>query len=411
MRGLHTILSEIINLAKNFYCFTIILFLVLRKTLLKSINHKQQTTNRVFRINLQFFAEGEEKTEKATPRKRKQAREKGQVLRSKEINSAVLLLAMFLTIKYSCPFIYNEFILYFNKIFTTYIKMEDLFTVNVFMKFTAETVIVFLKIMAPMLIVALLAGLISGYGQVGFLFTLEPLKFKPEKLNPINGFKRLFSKESLAELLKSIIKIIISIYIAYLYLKNEVNNIVKLMDMDVLNIFIYMGNIAINVSIAIIVALVVLAVFDYIFQWWQYEKNLRMSKHDLKEEYKQTEGNPQIKSKIKQKQRQMAASRMMKEIPKADVVITNPTHFAIALKYEPEENAAPVVIAKGQDYIALRIKEIAKENKVEVVENKELARTLYSTVDIGEAIPEELYQAVAEILAFVYSLKEKQAIG
>ena len=371
-------------------------------------NSQQPTAiSQFFTIDLQLFAD-EEKTEKATPRKRQEARKKGQVFQSKEINSAVLLLAMFFTIKFSSPFIYNQIKMYFENIFNNYMKVEDIFAINTFMKFSTETILVFLKIMAPILIVALLAGLISGYAQVGFLFTLETLRFKFDKLNPINGFKRIFSKQTLVELLKSIIKIAISIYVAYVYLKGEVNNVVNLMDMEVLNIYIYIGNLALNVSIAITIVLIILAVFDLIFQWLEYEKNLRMSKQELKEEYKQTEGNPQIKSKIKQKQRQMAASRMMKDIPTADVVITNPTHFAVVLKYAPEENSAPIVIAKGQDYIALRIKEIAKENSVEIVENKQLARTLFSTVEIGDPIPEELFQAVAEILAFVFGLKEKQ---
>ena len=371
-------------------------------------NSQQPTANsQYYTIDLQLFAD-DEKTEKATPRKRQQARKKGQVFQSREINSAVLLLAMFFTIKFSSPYIYNEIKMYFINIFTNYVKVEDIFEINTFMKFSTDTIMVFLKIMAPILIVSLLAGLISGYAQVGFLFTLETMRIKFDKLNPINGFKRMFSKQSLVELLKSIIKIGASIYVAYVYLKGEINNVINIMDMDILNIYIYIGNLALNVSIAITLVLIILAVFDLIFQWLEHEKNLKMSKHELKEEYKQTEGNPQIKAKIKQKQRQMAASRMMKDIPTADVVITNPTHFAVALKYAPEENSAPLVIAKGQDYIALRIKEIAKENSVEIVENKQLARTLHSAVEIGDPIPEELYQAVAEILAFVFSLKEKQ---
>lgn len=372
-----------------------------------STDNCKLTTDNCFRINLQLFAEGEEKTEKATPRKKQQAREKGQVLQSREVTSAALLLAVFMTIKWTSSYVYNQFVVFFDKIFNQYMKQPDLFTMNELRGFVFYCMIVFAKIMAPILLVALIGALFVGYAQVGFLFTLETLKPKFEKLNPVKGLQRMFSKHGLVELVKSIFKIGVSLYITYLYLKGEVHNVSNLMDMSVLNIFIYIGNVAINTSIAIILVLIFLAGFDYIFQWSEYEKSLRMSKHDLKEEYKQIEGNPLIKSKIKQKQRQMAASRMMQEIPKADVIITNPTHFAVAIKYDPKSDSAPIVIAKGQDYIALRIKEIAKENKVEIVENKPLARTLYSTVDIGEAIPEELYQAVAEILAFVYNLKEK----
>ncbi|MGE5473467.1 MAG: flagellar biosynthesis protein FlhB [Ignavibacteriales bacterium] len=381
-------------------------WLILNLILNKAKNKQLMPNSGFYSINLQLFAD-EEKTEKATPKKRQDARQKGQVFKSKEINSAVLLLAMFLTLKYSCPMIYEELFKYTQAIFNEYMK-RDIAEVSTLMNFLLYTLTVFGKVMLPILLVSVLAGLISGYAQVGFLFTLEPLRIKLEKLNPITGIKNMFSRKSLVELVKSFIKISVSFYVAYLYLKGEAQNVSKLVDMDVINIVVYIGNVAINVSIGIIVILIILAVFDYIFEWWDYERNLRMSKHELKEEYKQTEGNPLIKSKIKQKQRQLSASRMMKEIPKADVVITNPTHFAVAIKYEPEKSAAPVVLAKGQDYLALRIKEVAKENRVEIVENKPLARTLYSTVEIGEAIPEELYQAVAEVLAFVYSLKDKK---
>jgi len=383
------------------------MFLPLFYVKLYEAENKRPIAKRGFySIDLQFFAD-EEKTEKATPKKRQDARKKGQVLKSKEINSAVLLLAMFLTVKFSSPMIYEELSNYFRVVFNEYMK-RDITEISTFMNFVIFTTGVFMKIILPILVVSVLAGLISGYAQVGFLFTLEPLQFKLEKLNPINGFKHMFSQQSLVELVKSFIKISAALYIVFIYLKGEVNNVSKLVDMDVMNIFMYIGNIAINVSIAIITVLAILAVFDYVFQWWDYEKNLKMSKHEVKEEYKQMEGNPLIKAKIKQKQRQMSASRMMKDIPKADVVITNPTHFAVALKYEPEKNSAPMVIAKGQDYLALRIKEIAKDNSVEIVENKPLARTLYSTVEVGDAVPQELYQAVAEVLAFVYSLKDKK---
>jgi flagellar biosynthetic protein FlhB len=206
-------------------------------------------------------------------------------------------------------------------------------------------------------------------------------------------------------LIKSIIKIIIVSFVAYSYLSSQVTEVLNLMDEDLLDISVFIGTAAFSVAIRICIALIILGALDYIYQRYDYEKSLRMTKQEIKDEYKQIEGNPEIKSKIKQKQRQISMRRMMQDVSKADVVITNPTHFAVALKYDAEKGSAPIVTAKGQDYIALRIKQIARENKVEIVENKQLARTIYSTVDIGEAIPAELYQAVAEILAFVYSLK------
>jgi flagellar biosynthesis protein FlhB len=216
---------------------------------------------------------------------------------------------------------------------------------------------------------------------------------------------------AIVELAKSIFKIVVIGYIAYSYLMGERNNIINTMNLDPLNIAIYIGSTSINVAIRICVALILMSALDYAYQWWEYEKNLRMSKQEIKEEYKQVEGSPEVKSKIKQRQRQISMKRMMQQVPKADVIITNPTHFAVAVKYDAKVSDAPIVIAKGQDFIALRIKEVGKENKIEIVENKPLARNLYDTVDVGQAIPPELFQAVAEILAFVYSLKGKGSVG
>ncbi|MGE5329259.1 MAG: flagellar biosynthesis protein FlhB, partial [Deltaproteobacteria bacterium] len=252
--------------------------------LINRANSQQQIAKSCFySINLQLFAD-DEKTEKATPKKRQDARQKGQVFKSKEVNSAVLLLAMFLTIKYSCPMIYEEISQYFKVVFNEYMK-RDIVEISTLMNFVTYTLSVFTKVMLPILLVSVLAGLISGYAQVGFLFTLEPLKVKLEKLDPIKGFKNIFSKQALVELIKSFIKIGVAIYIAFVYLKGEVNNALKLADMDIMNIFIYIGNLAINVSIAIIIVLGLLAIFDYFFQWWDYERNLKMSKHEIKEEY------------------------------------------------------------------------------------------------------------------------------
>lgn len=361
-------------------------------------------------INLQLFAAGE-KTEKATPKKRQEARRKGQVLHSKEIASALVLVFVFVGVRMFGGYIYNEVADFTKRLFVEYPKIDDLFTFDMLSKLFVETLTVILKATAPIFAIAVIAGLIAGYAQVGFLFTLETLGFKFNRLNPLNGLKRMFSLQAIMELVKSIFKIVIIGYIAYSYLSGEAVNVLNMMNMDVMSIGTYIGTTAVNVAIRICVALILLGVLDYFYQWWEYEKNLKMSKEDLKEEYKQSEGNPEIKAKIKQKQRQISMRRMMQEVPKADVVITNPTHFAIAVKYDALEAKAPIVIAKGQDFIALRIKEAAKENKVEIVENKLLARTLYETVEIGQAIPPELYQAVAEILAFVYSLKGKGRAG
>ncbi|MGI6778772.1 MAG: flagellar biosynthesis protein FlhB [Acetivibrionales bacterium] len=358
-------------------------------------------------INLQLFAAGgEDKTEKATPKKRREARKKGQILQSREVTSALILMLAFVTLR-----VYGKKLYAGLQTFTTYmlqysVDVDELYTVNNIIKLYIETMMAVLKAIAPTLAVVVAAGFISGYAQVGFLFTTETLAFKLERLNPVSGLKRIFSFRSVVELLKACFKIGVIGYVAYLFIKGEANNILNTMDMTVPAIATYIAAASINLALRICAVLVVLGILDYGYQWWEYEKNLRMSKQELKEEYKQIEGNPEVKSKIKQKQRQISMRRMLQDVPKADVVITNPTHYAVALKYDANESEAPVVLAKGLDFMALRIKEVAKENRIETVENKPLARTLYETVDIGEVIPPELYQAVAEILAYVYSLKK-----
>lgn len=362
---------------------------------------------RIQPVNLQLFADSGEKTEKATPKKRRKAREEGQVLQSREMTSAIVLLSIFLTLKIAGSFMYEQLHLYFKVVFTHYANIPDLYTVQGIRKLYLDLILQFLKIVAPIFAIALIAGVSSCYAQIGFLFTTKTLAFKLNRINPLNGFKKIFSLRSITELVKAILKIVVVGYIGYSYLKGESRNILNTMDLDVANIAVYICNASLNVAIRMCIAMLVLGVLDYGYQWWEYEKNLKMTKQEVKQEYKETEGNPEIKGKIKQKQRQIALRRMLQDVPKADVVITNPTHFAVAIRYDQKVADAPVVVAKGQDYMALRIKEIAKENKVEIVENKELARTLYSTVEIGEKIPSELFQAVAEVLAFVYSLKNK----
>lgn len=359
------------------------------------------------KLNLQLFADKSDKTEKATPKKRKEARKKGQVLQSREITSAMVLMFVFVTLRIYGGTIYKLIADFMKKVLLEYSQMDDLYMPDILMRVFVDTVTLMLKCVGPILAVALIAGVIVNYAQVGFLFTLETLSPKFSRINPWSGMKRIFSMHGVVELLKSILKVAVIGYVAYAYLNGEAATVLKMMDMDVISIASYIGITALNVAIRVCVALIILGVADYGYQWWEYEKNLKMSKQEIKEEYKQMEGNPEIKGKIKQKQRQMSMRRMMQEVPKADVIITNPTHYACAVKYDAKESDAPMLIAKGQDYIALRMKDIAREHKVEIVENKPLARTLYDTVEVGKPIPPELYQAVAEVLAFVYGLKGK----
>ncbi len=375
-----------------------------------SVQVKPININRVkepIRVDLQFFASEGEKTEKATPRRKRDAREKGQVLHSREVSSALVLLLLFLTLKVLTQYIYTQIAAFFHLCIGDLALNLDFASVNELLKLMGLVLVQLLKIVGPLFAVALVVGVVVNYAQVGWLFILEPLKPKFSKLNPLNGIKRIFSMRGIVELIKSILKITIVGVVAWNSILGEAPNIMKLMDLDVLSVAEYIITTTLDIAIKICFAMLAIGVLDFGYQWWQYEKDLKMTKQEIKEEYKETEGNPEIKQRIRSKQRENSGRRMLSEVPKADVVITNPTHFAVAISYDLSKAPAPIVLAKGQDYLAKRIKEVAKENSVEVVENKPLAQTLYRTVEVGQEVPPELYQAVAEILAFVYKLKDK----
>ena len=233
----------------------------------------------------------------------------------------------------------------------------------------------------------------------------EALRPKFSRIDPIRGFQRLFSLRSLVEAGKGLLKILVLLYLIYSFLRDAVDVFPKLMFTDLSAGGAYLLDLAVQMAIRIAVAYAVLAAVDFLYQWWDYERQLRMSKQEIKEEYKQTEGDPQVKGRIKELQRKMAQSRMMQSVPQADVVIRNPTHFAVALRYQADRDAAPVVLAKGQDSLALRIVKVAEESKVAVVENVPLARALYASTEVGGQIPPELYNAVAEVLVYLYRLR------
>lgn len=357
-----------------------------------------------FKINLQLFGE---KTESATPKKRQEMRQKGQIPRSKELTTSLILLISFWSMRLLSEYIFKDIIVTLRSFLSFPKDIDSKFTNENVMQIFLQVMLVTAKVIAPVLLIIALVAIAVDYLQVGVVFTAKPLMPNLNKLNPIEGFKRLFSPRSFVELIKSILKIGIIGYVVFDYLKNNINVIPELLNMNIGSTAVFIGNTIINIGIRAAAVLLILSVFDYGYQIWDYEKSIRMSKQEIKDEYKLTEGNPQIKSKIREKQRQLALRRMMAEVPKADVIITNPTHFAVAVKYDPGASDAPMVIAKGKDLIAQRIKDTAKQNKVPVVENKPLAQALYKSVDIGEKIPSELYKAVAEVLAFVYSLREK----
>ncbi len=360
--------------------------------------------SRGFILNLQFF-QGE-KTEKATPKKKKEARDKGQVVQTKDINSAATLFGVFLFLQLFSDFYIESFYRLFKDSMTFSGQFSETLTQRSLYTLSNYVILESLKLSIPILLVGLIIGIITNIMQVGFLFTVDPLKFKLDKISPIKGFKRMFSLKSVVEMVKSLLKGFGSLIITYLYLKDQVDDLVLMLDLPVLQIAALMWKILFNVVMRNAFLMFVIGMFDYIYKLWENERELKMSKQEIKDEYKLMEGDPLIKSRIREKQRQFAMSRMMQEVPKADVIITNPTHFAIAVQYDSKLGQAPKVLAKGQDLIAQNIKRVAEENNVPIIENKLLAQTLYKTVDIGSFIPSDLYEAVAEVLAYVYSIKK-----
>ena len=368
----------------------------------------------ILEYNLQFFAKdgpGGEKTEAATPKKLSEARKEGQVAKSREIANGLGLLSLFLVLKLWVGTMGNQFLAVFPNI---YGRIAD--TVTFWYGFEPEndTRLVFgelikqsVIIMAPILVVGVIVAFASDVAQVGWKPTGKPLQPKFSKINPLSGFKKIFSANSIAELIKSIAKIGLIVYICYNYLQDKWTLVFSLYNMPLMQAVGLAAETVTDLGIRISLVYMLIAGADFVYQKYKFSQDMKMTKQEVKDEYKQMEGDPQVKGKIRQRMREASQRRMMQNLPQADVVITNPTHYAVAIKYDPEVADAPIVIAKGEDYLAAKIKEVAKENKIEIVENKPLARMLYANVDVGQAVPPELYQAVAEVLAFVYHLQGK----
>jgi flagellar biosynthesis protein FlhB len=354
-------------------------------------------------VDLQLFAQ--EKTEEATPRRREDARKKGQVFKSTEVVAAVTMLATYFVLRYVAPFMAGR-VFAFSRTLWEQGPMQEWSEAGIF-SLVSRTALLVAMVVAPVVLTAALAGTLGNVIQVGFLFTLEPLTPDFSRVNPAAGFKRIFSRRTLVELFKAIIKIAIIGYVAYKTVSDQLDAFPLLISLEVVQMLRFLTDLVSNLLLWVGVSTLVLALADYLYQRYEYEQSLRMSKQEVKEEFKQQEGNPEIRSKIRQKQREMARRRMMQDVQKADVVVTNPTHFAVAISYQQQAMAAPKVLAKGQGFVALRMKELAKEADVPVVENPPLARALFAQADIGQEIPLDLYQAVAEVLAFVYQLKKK----
>ncbi len=349
----------------------------------------------------------QEKTEEATPKKRQEAREEGMVAKSTDLSSVIVLLAGILCIYAFRNNFYNGFHDIMNHSF--YVESIPPTNGSYFFNLAKIMGVKVFFILLPVFFPVFIAALVANISQVGFVIAFKAIEPKFSKLSLIKGIGKLFSLKSLVELVKSIAKIAIIATVSYFVIKSEMKNLSILFHTSVANILIYMLKVAFKIFIYVILIMLFVAILDYFYQKWQFEKDLRMSKHEVKEESKQIEGDPMVKSRIRSLQQQAARKRMMKDIPEADVVVTNPTHLALAIKYDSMTMTAPQVVAKGAGLIAERIKSIAMENSIPVVENKELAQNLYKLVDIGEEIPAQFFQAVAEVLAYVYGLKGKSA--
>jgi len=357
-----------------------------------------------FVFELQLFAE--EKTEKATPKKKQDARKKGQVVSTKDLGAAFAILSVFVYLNMYKSSIVEQLSGFVIRLYKdTPKEMDMMFNINNIMSLMYDTGVLMLGIIMPIALVAMSIGVLFTYFQVGFLFTIEPIKMKLDKISPIKGFKRLFSIRSLVEFAKAVIKGAMLLYVALSYVIKQINLFYQSLDYTLEGIAYLMWDITFNIVVRCAILLFVIGVFDYAYKKWQDNKDNMMTKQEIKDEYKQSEGDPQLKAKIKEKQRQISMSRMMQDVPKADVIITNPTHFAVAIQYEASRGDAPFVIAKGQNLIAANIKRVAAENEVPIVENKPLARALYAQVEIGDFIPPDLYEATAEVLAYVFKLK------
>ncbi|MDG4474861.1 flagellar biosynthesis protein FlhB [Thiovibrio frasassiensis] len=350
---------------------------------------------------------GQEKSEAPTSRRIQEAREKGDVAKSMEVPSAAVLLAGLLTLYYSSDFMLGQFLLllryYLGNLHTITITSSNMTVL------TRESMLQTVLIVAPVMGAIFIAALASNYAQVGFLFTTEKLMPKFDKIDPIQGFSRLFSKQTLANVVKSVGKLLIIGYVSYAEIQKALPGILPLMDQEPMPILAFMCKIAFWIFLKSALIIAILAAADYAFQRWQFMEKMKMTKQEIKDEAKQTEGDPHVKGRIRAIQMQMARQRMMAEVPKADVVITNPTRLAIALRYDALAMVAPTVLAKGAGVIAQNIRKIAEEHAIPLVEDKPLAQALYKSTGLNETIPENLFQTVAEVLAYVYSLKRKRA--
>ena len=359
---------------------------------------------------------GGEKTEKATAHKRQEQRKEGNVMQSKDVVSAASVLVLFFTLRLTAQLMYRTTI----QDMSYWLELSghgmdnngtQIEGMEIASKLILEITKTVLLSAGPLLLVSMIIPVIATGVQTRFIFCTKSFQFKLDKMNPINGIKRMFSLSGLFELAKSVLKLIILGAVVYSEIKGRIGEMSRLLQYDVSTGLIYVADTVFAICMKLAAVFVAVAAVDFMYQKYKWEKDMMMSKQEVKEEFKMMEGDPQIKGKRRQKQQQMAMARMMQAVPEADVIIRNPTHFAVAIKYDENKDRAPIVVAKGADKVAFRIIDVAEQNKVHVVENVPLARGLYKSVDIGREIPYEFYHAVAEVLAFVYDMNGKKPKG
>jgi len=350
-----------------------------------------------------------EKTERPTPRRIQRARSEGNVPRTQELNSAIILLTGSILLYFMMSGLVRDIIWFFQTFWREIPSFN--FTVDSLQKYTAAGCLKIAGMLAPFMLSILVVGLIANIIQFGLLFTTKTLHPRLERLNPLNGLSRLFSVRGFVDLLKNIVKLALVGLVAYWTIKADFAQFIPLLDQSLGQIIAFLGKLTFKVALRTSLMILFIAILDYIWIKYKYIKDLRMTKQEVKEEHRQSEGPPEIKSHIRRVQLRTAMNRMMRAVPSAEVVITNPRHLAVALKYDGAKMEAPVIVAKGVRKMAEKIKRIAEEHNIPIVENKPLAQSLYKSVEIGQMIPPQFFAAVAEILAFVYKLKGKTSIS
>lgn len=347
-----------------------------------------------------------EKTEEPSAHRIEEFRKKGDVASSRELTSVLVLAASMLTLSLSMVFVYEEMTNYIEWLYT--LDIASAFSEKSLNTITTRTFMVMLKCSAPVMLTALCVGVFAQVAQIGFLYSPDILELNFDRVNPLNGIKKIFSMQSIFETIKGVIKFAVILIVVYFYLRDDIAKFNGFMHLEFYESFTYGKELLMKLSFTILMVLAIVAIMDFAYQKFTYNKKLRQTKQQLKQESKEQDGNPEIKQRIRQIQREMSQKRMIKDVQTADVIITNPTHISIVLKYDSEKMVSPMIIGKGQDHMALKIREIAKLHNIPIVENVLLARTIYKTVKVGSPVPRNLYKAVAEVLAFVYKLKKKQ---